>query len=52
MLPVFSPDGKYLMWTAQRGPMAEGEERPSSQTWIADVNADAIRSALREANGG
>lgn len=52
VLPVFSPDGKYLMWTAQRGPLAEGEDRPSSQTWIAEVDSDAIRSALRKANGG
>jgi TolB protein len=52
VLPVFSPDGRYLMWTAQRGPLAEGEDRPSSQTWIAEVDSDAIRSALRRANGG
>ncbi|NRA57875.1 MAG: PD40 domain-containing protein [Phycisphaerales bacterium] len=52
VLPVFSPDGKYLMWTAQRGPLAEGEQRPSSQTWIAQVNSDAIRTKLREANAG
>ncbi len=50
VLPVFSPDGKYLMWTAQRGELAEGEQRPSSQTWIAQVNSDAIRAKLRAAN--
>ncbi len=38
VLPVFSDDGKLMMWTAQRGPMAEGEEKPSSQVWIAEVN--------------
>ncbi len=40
-LPVFSPDGTTLMWTSQRGGMVEGEMRPSSQVWIAEV--DAIR---------
>jgi TolB protein len=36
ILPAFSPDGKWLMWTSQRGPKVEGEERPSSQLWIAE----------------
>lgn len=35
VLPVFSPDGKWMMWTAQRGEMIEGEAKPSSQLWIA-----------------
>jgi len=35
VLPVFSPDGKWMMWTAQRGDMAAGETKPSSQLWIA-----------------
>lgn len=35
VLPVFSDDGKYMMWTAQRGPLAEGETKPSSQVWVA-----------------
>lgn len=39
VLPVFSDDGKLMMWTAQRGPMVEGEPKPSSQVWIAEVNA-------------
>lgn len=51
VLPVFSPDGRYLMWTAQRGDLAEGEQRPSSQLWIAEVDSEAIRAKLREANG-
>lgn len=51
VLPVFSPDGRYLMWTAQRGELAEGEQRPSSQLWIAEVDSEAIRAKLREANG-
>lgn len=40
VLPVFSDDGKLMMWTAQRGPMVEGEIKPSSQVWIAEVNPD------------
>ncbi|MBX3358954.1 MAG: PD40 domain-containing protein [Phycisphaeraceae bacterium] len=36
VLPVFSPDGSLFMWTAQRGPLAAGEQRPSSQLWIAE----------------
>ncbi len=36
-LPVFSPDGSRMMWTSQRGPKIEGEDRPSSQLWVADV---------------
>lgn len=35
VLPAFSPDGKWMMWTAQRGEVAPGETRPSSQMWIA-----------------
>lgn len=38
VLPVFSDDGKLMMWTAQRGPMVEGDPKPSSQVWIAEVN--------------
>ena len=30
VLPVFSPDGKQLMWTSNRG------EDGNSQLWIAD----------------
>jgi len=52
VLPVFSPDGRYLMWTAQRGELADGEQRPSSQLWIAEVDSEAIRAKLREANDG
>jgi hypothetical protein len=38
VLPVFSDDGKLFMWTAQRGPLGAGEQKPSSQLWIAEVN--------------
>lgn len=36
LLPAFSDDGKWMMWTSQRGPMIAGETRPSSQLWIAE----------------
>ncbi len=36
VLPAFSPDGKYMLWTSQRGPMVEGESKPSSQIWLAE----------------
>jgi len=42
VLPVFSPDGKWMMWTAQRGPLASGEQRPSSQLWIARFDPDEL----------
>jgi hypothetical protein len=38
VLPVFSDDGNYMMWTAQRGPMVESETKPSSQVWVARFN--------------
>lgn len=38
VLPVFSDDGRLMMWTAQRGPVFAGESKPSSQVWIAEVN--------------
>lgn len=36
VLPVFSHDGKLMMWTSQRAPKIDGEERPSSQIWCAE----------------
>lgn len=36
VLPAFSPDGKWLMWTSQRGEKFEGEAKSSSQLWIAE----------------
>lgn len=36
LLPAFSADGKWMMWTSQRGAMIEGETKPSSQLWIAE----------------
>lgn len=42
VLPAFSPDGRWMMWTAQRGRAPEGE-RPPSQLWVARFNPDALR---------
>lgn len=39
VLPAFSPDGKWMMWTSQRGPKHDGEAKPSSQLWIARWHA-------------
>ncbi len=46
-LPVFSPDGRWMMWTAQRGAMVEGETRPSSQLWAARIDLDAVKARLK-----
>jgi TolB protein len=43
VLPVFTPDGKTMMWTAQRGQMIEGEQKPSSQLWAAEFDAAAMK---------
>lgn len=40
-LPVFSPSGRYMMWTSQRGAKLEHEQRPSSQLWVAKVGDPA-----------
>jgi hypothetical protein len=37
-LPVFTPDGTWMMWTSQRAGAEQGKERPSSQLWAARVN--------------
>ncbi|MEL7483682.1 MAG: hypothetical protein AAFN41_04935 [Planctomycetota bacterium] len=49
-LPVFNPDGSKMMWTAQRGDDTQWGGRASSQLWIADFDADAVRNAIAEAN--
>jgi hypothetical protein len=48
-LPVFTPDGAWMMWTAQRGAQVEGEYRPSSQVWAARLDLDAVRGRLDDA---
>jgi hypothetical protein len=45
VLPAFSPDGKFMMWTSQRGPKAEGEEKSSSQLWLAQWKGDPFAKA-------
>lgn len=45
-LPVFTPDGSWMMWTAQRGAQVEGEDRPSSQLWAARVDLAAVKKRL------
>ncbi|MEM9373389.1 MAG: hypothetical protein AAGA55_07075, partial [Planctomycetota bacterium] len=47
-LPVFSPDGEWMMWTGQRGAMVAGEGRPSSQLWAARLDLDAVKARLKE----
>jgi TolB protein len=44
VLPVFSPDGTRLLWTASRDD--SGGRRPSSQLWAASLDLDAIEAAL------
>lgn len=48
VLPVFSPDGKKMLWCSQRGPKIEGEPRPSSQVWIADWNGTPFKEQARD----
>ncbi|MFK7759103.1 MAG: TolB family protein [Phycisphaerales bacterium] len=47
-LPVFSPDGKTMMWTAQRGKLMKGTDRPSSQLWVADIDLERIDRAYQK----
>lgn len=42
-LPVFSDDGTTMMWTSQRGPKRDDEQRPSSQLWIATFRGVGIQ---------
>ena len=44
VLPVFSPDGKLLMWTASRD--GAGGRRPSSQLYVSCPDLGAIEAAL------
>ncbi len=46
VLPTFTRDGRTMMWTAQRGPMVEGEAKPSSQIWVARVDPKATPASL------
>lgn len=42
VLPVFNPQGNLMMWTCQRGPTTQGEQKPSSQVWVAKFNPEAM----------
>lgn len=41
VLPVFSNDGRWMLWTAQRGTDDAGGGKPSSQVWVAEFDLDA-----------
>ena len=41
VLPVFTSDGKWMLWTAQRGSDDSGGGKPSSQVWVAEFDLDA-----------
>lgn len=45
VLPVFSPDGKLLMWTASRE--TEAGRKPTSQLYVSTIRTDSIEEALR-----
>ena len=47
-LPAFTPDGQWMIWTAQRGDAPEGE-KPSSQLWAAKIDLDALDADYRAA---
>ena len=40
VLPVFSHDGTWMLWTAQRGTDDSGNGKPSSQVWVAQFSLD------------
>jgi len=44
VLPVFSPDGNLLMWTASRD--GDGGRRPTSQLYVSRLDLEAIDAAL------
>ena len=44
VLPVFSPDGKLLMWTASRE--AEAGAKPTSQLYVSTIKIDNVDDAL------
>lgn len=51
VLPVFSNDGKLMVWCSQRGPKIAGEERPSSQVWIAECVPGGFDDAAKFFSG-
>ncbi len=47
-LPAFTADGKTMVWTSQRGAVREGEDRPSSQMWVASIDMKKIDKAYKK----
>ena len=48
VLPVFSPDGKLLMWTASRE--AEAGKKPTSQLYVSTIKTANVDNALSTIN--
>jgi hypothetical protein len=44
VLPVFSSDGRWMLWTGQRGTDDAGNGKPSSQVWVARFDLDAAKA--------
>jgi hypothetical protein len=44
VLPVFSSDGRWMLWTGQRGTDDAGNGKPSSQVWVARFDLEAARA--------
>jgi Tol biopolymer transport system component len=44
VLPVFSNDGKWMLWTAQRGSDDVGGGKKSSQVWVAEFDLEAAKA--------
>jgi dipeptidyl aminopeptidase/acylaminoacyl peptidase len=48
VLPAFSADGATMIWTSQRGALAPGEQKPSSQLWAADFHPAANSGSMNK----
>ena len=44
VLPVFSSDGRWMLWTGQRGSDDAGNGKPSSQVWVARFDLEAAKA--------
>jgi dipeptidyl aminopeptidase/acylaminoacyl peptidase len=51
VLPVFSADGRWMLWTAQRGSDDAGGGKPSSQVWVAEFDLEAAKRKVPLAAG-
>jgi TolB protein len=47
VLPAFSHDGTWMIWTAQRGTDDTGGGKPSSQVWAARFDIDAASAKAK-----